>query len=1529
MEIEPDEIDGDIYDEIASLEALEASLSDLFAHNDITQEEFDSEMLKVRYYLDIKTKTYVLDEESSKIIEELRKLKKSLIENYKYSIIDEDEFNLKYNNVLRKEYEILKISEDDSDTSKSILIDMDTPLKDKLLQIHDEETKFNKSVAKKHGIKLPILPTSITKDEIDIYYDLKITNSLTEINEDIEEYIKKYSAAKLMIDYHTSSFEIIKIFYSEQDKKPMFKFKMVPALRSGDEGLKTQEKRGNLLTPEENAYSDRLLNIKDRMRQMSREDLIKCAGARTVRFMSYIEKLKENKQKVIKFKQNPGNYELLKKIVEEDNVRYYKIPSDLLFKQYTYTRPEIFNVSEENDNSVVYVEAGNTAYLAIKPGADLKNLRDSDFEPVLPLADELIKYIKEDGSNSYISEAWQLRMSLPGSSAKNIIKRYLSFDDYLEDLMNILKENAISLPERSRDILKAKIKKINYYLMYKEDIEVYSSTGHSAISELFKNKKDIFDNRQRGLYQLLEIFTKYYPTSDLMVEKIENDIFEYSSSKYKFNIPKVLFLLNNYQNKLVEIIDGTETIINLLNYETPLTLPEQDVTIGDDKQESIDKLLSWKPNTENYERYSNDLKTIKYSFSEFKKIHTELSSLEISQIMNEYTESILWKRSLSNYRNLNVPDGAIELNFRLRYLLKHRNKLPSRRVFRLASISERIDIQNRLNSTFLNECKINKSREYAILTENIIYGLSVNNEDYLYYNKIVNQEYKKLCEYFTQDNVKFEPNIITFITEFIVKQGDFKTVDIQRLNIFTSSIDDNKILSYIKNLRGREIDAYSNSLIERTNSQTMSLPEIFLKASRIMKSAKYAKQLENLRIIAYNTYKPPIVSVEKPIKNNLGTNFIQNYININDYYVYGGFYPQFYMFDDNGDILKENYTRSDLEKLAGILNLETEEDSFELYVKIMNTLSDFNKQPIPVFKNFTPEAPKRYQEYLITPNKSINYFIRPRIGVKEPGEVYTVIKDSYKSYGVPFSYNENTIPIYSADLKARVDNGFIIIEGPCIFQETTQESVVSDSYINIEYRDDRGKTKLFKEGVAPKKIQKRKLENLKTCERFSTQENCDDINSYSLDVGGIKLKCKWIQERCKEVEQISTDVDKFDMTVSFKNFNTNKLWKTAIDKSMRYVEDLIKIKELSRDEIEIITKEQKNRLFNYYTQLNEISFKPKLPTLEEEKTEVRTYSLVDKFADILGPVNVVKKSKSVVQDYSEFTVYSMKSSQMTLPSKRVILNKEYIVNGNVVTPIEFNKDDNSYTCNVKDGDDIILHTSEFRSKSNEIIVKKTPMFCLVKNEDLLLITDFPGYFWFEKNKIYTKEDSQIVTTVQTNKRYFVPSNFITPTGLLNGKPLISKGDIFSAMYKTAFNTLIADGDFIYTVVEKINATDESIKFAIDNKVDIIQLSSKIVGTIGILHVIEEYESKNPKKTTTKQAITKIISDAINAKDKKTLMSNYVIAKKNKIDRSLLEKAKELIKEPDEIISEPLPVPVPVPITSAPIIGSVYTPRRRR
>ena len=142
----PELIDHDIYDEIANLERWQDTLSELIANNDITQEEYDDELLKTRYYIDIRTKKYILEDEEAELLEKLKKYKTSLTENYKMGIINETEFNKEFNQILRKEYSILKNAE--SEDGKKQEIDMDAPLSEKLRALHEAEISYNKKIAR-------------------------------------------------------------------------------------------------------------------------------------------------------------------------------------------------------------------------------------------------------------------------------------------------------------------------------------------------------------------------------------------------------------------------------------------------------------------------------------------------------------------------------------------------------------------------------------------------------------------------------------------------------------------------------------------------------------------------------------------------------------------------------------------------------------------------------------------------------------------------------------------------------------------------------------------------------------------------------------------------------------------------------------------------------------------------------------------------------------------------------------------------------------------------------------------------------------------------------------------------------------------------------------------------------------------------------------------------------------------------------------------------------------------------------------
>ena len=83
----------------------------------------------------------------------------------------------------------------------------------------------------------------------------------------------------------------------------------------------------------------------------------------------------------------------------------------------------------------------------------------------------------------------------------------------------------------------------------------------------------------------------------------------------------------------------------------------------------------------------------------------DLTNIEKEMIIKEYNEELQWSKSLEKYSKLEVPSGYIELNFKLRFLLKERNKLASRRIYRIATLKERMYHQGLLKSLF-KKCNV-------------------------------------------------------------------------------------------------------------------------------------------------------------------------------------------------------------------------------------------------------------------------------------------------------------------------------------------------------------------------------------------------------------------------------------------------------------------------------------------------------------------------------------------------------------------------------------------------------------------------------------------------------------------------------------------------------------------------------------------------------------------------------------------------------------------------------------------------------
>jgi len=361
-------------DRVKSLERYIDFLSESISIGAISQNEFDNEILKSTYYLDILTKKYnILTEEKQKIIEDARILRKEAIEAYRVGAISEEKFNEVYTNAIRTEYSILKSSEidtaDDLESSRVNLTE-DIGIIKKLEKLEKLEETQIRSIAKKHAIRFPEMPRGKTAFDTNTYYTNKITGKPQNIDPDIEMYIKQYSEAKKLVDYHTTSFEVSKIFYNQTIGKPDFEFRLVQSIRGDIEQIKRDDTKNQLLDPQEKAYVDRLNELKSMLRQMERIDLIKCADTQLYELLTFIEKLRANKQYAFKFKREPNELDIEQEILSDNE--FYKLPADKLLMGYNYTRPNIYTIEDISDSTDLS-EMGNLGYLALKEGKNPLN----------------------------------------------------------------------------------------------------------------------------------------------------------------------------------------------------------------------------------------------------------------------------------------------------------------------------------------------------------------------------------------------------------------------------------------------------------------------------------------------------------------------------------------------------------------------------------------------------------------------------------------------------------------------------------------------------------------------------------------------------------------------------------------------------------------------------------------------------------------------------------------------------------------------------------------------------------------------------------------------------------------------------------------------------------------------------------------------------------------------------------------------------------------------------------------------------
>jgi len=325
--------------------------------------------------------------------------------------------------------------------------------------------------------------------------------------------------------------------------------------------------------------------------------------------------------------------------------------------------------------------------------------------------------------------------------------------------------------------------------------------------------------------------------------------------------------------------------------------------------------------------------------------------------------------------------------------------------------------------------------------------------------------------------------------------------------------------------------------------------------------------------------------------------------------------------------------------------------------------------------------------------------------------------------------------------------------------------------------------------------------------------------------------------------------------------------------------------------------------------------------------------------DILAPSVQVQKSIPIIKDeYVNYTIYKYKKTASVKSVDIVNLNENYSIYTDGIyvniVPNVFLPDENAYICKREDGLSIKVNKSDIYNV-NKNMLTVIPVYCMVKKEDFPFLSNRVGYYWTHREKLSNrrydqKGEPEIVTREVEVVRYDVPGNFIEPTSNLPDLPIITRDNIFDAMYKTAFNVLSNSvNTLIYTTVTEFNATLAAKKFAVINRIDLTKIIK--IGTIGIDDIQKMPGLDYEIKTITPQQILEIITNAINVKDVDVLSRYYLMGVKAEIDKDILGEAKSIIDSYKKTsLEETTPVSVKPPDESKNVVSYVIQkPGKRR
>ena len=1413
MDDEPDDVYGSESDSELGPQIVQnygAPDFDIDQEPDQVQDHFNEKTMTYIYRRGIEEESFLLTDDEKSAIDDIRRFMKLLEDDLADEIVSESKFNENYKRLREKEINILLSSEASHRPDKGGEVDINEPMIDRLRGHEKHEMTYDKMTAKKHNITYPKLPKGISLDEINEYDNRKLKTlrledkggpkeelDLTTKENRIENYLIELAVAQKKISQHQEgiiprgpdAIEDFKKLYTT----PQFKKQMPNSAARLIDGMKQASRPPiSLISRKDKILQKISLSVRDKLENISREDLLKCIGEIDIKYMSYIEKLRND-----------------------------KVPIDDPTESRGWTP---FDPG-------VLPKTGEMGKLA-----DIKLRKDL-----------LIKGVKGE------KPVWGLRGEV-----------YSDFNKYLVALVIDLKttkgkfDQDANKDEVSKLILSQRIEKIEFYIKTNKDPDLFLSDPFPNRQKLDKKDEAIEVMRENGLLKLMDIVSVQFPSAiqkGAQVENLESIIYENDPENYNYTIKRMLFIFYNEPNIIKEWVLGNLPVQALLLHETPKVVPENDISTRD-VAGSIQTLLNWRPPTD------------------------------------DLTQNSKWDMSLIKYETLEIPNGFIRDNFRLHFLMRERNKLECRRIYTVAEIHERSLIQEELQRLFTDECKNNENpKELSKITETIIFNLSKFPEDYNYYAMIIKMTIKSLCEFLNVNDTLQKVDqmvLIPKITEFLISKGDIRTIDMKKVDAMIKMFSDEPFVqAYFTDLRENELNAYRASIISEIN-KSMSLRRIIRLAKSIDVRGNLITSRKNkeLRELESNTYGPPSVFEQIPVEWGDGEDsmYSQKYTKIGNSYVVGGNYPDFYDFDGTS----ENYTREQLEHLAGVFRVNIIDNSKEMWDNIMVII---NKSPDVEVVNdpiYNPTMVSDKKPFI--PRSIIHYIYRPRKDVPSPGEIHEVVlSDEHKRpYAVPFKL-ENGLPVYNDKIKQLADDGFVHLEGPCKFESTDlPDSTVasSQSYILVEYLDEvSGSRKMFREGVFAKSIKHSDKENFDACNRFETEEHCNSGNSFAELVGKTRMKCKWKDTRCVS-EAFDPNRAKFKLDdVKFRNPEIAKLWSTAREAALSYIEHEIQTLSATDEHIESLDYIQEDRLYIYKNELEQYEKELKTINLRNEDGDGH-YFQVSKPGEYLRELLDRKREQVVpepdISEYMEITLYKMELTRQKLARGRISSVQE-------LTIVDY----------------------------KAMISRKD--YAVVTNP----LTVYPGFYWNKESHLYIKDSGEAPSIVtnrpEITKETYLNKMLITPTGVLGVLPLVKLGDIMTTIHSMAFSTYKElEGERELERLIEFPATIDTKELALfKNKApELVALSKRSEGIVTLTQFNKEVLNDYlPSALLAKQKINAELQKAIDKLDIKLINVWLRIARRHDISSNIVDEAKDIRKhgiDPVKDMPDQEPEPEPEP-----------------